>query len=211
MREVLGVALRDDGDANPAVERGQELRQRSAAGLPAAADPFGIDFGAREQVVDPANAVPDAKQTEVGAEQDQAASGIFMLARPAAEGRLASAGSRILDAFALPERVVRQDRVSLAREIRKQFLIARPRLAVCRMSERSQDRRMASLRRRQIEIRGDVELRPAFEHDLLDAITAPLDDAGDARVERSRLERSAEHLPDLFGHGSLTFLDGLRR
>src|SRR5207245_3992701 len=53
---VLGVALRHDGDADATVERRQELRQRSAARLSAAADPFGIDFCARQQEVDPADA-----------------------------------------------------------------------------------------------------------------------------------------------------------
>ena len=87
VRKILGVALGDDGDADPAVERRQELRQRPAAGLTAAADPLGIDFRARQQVVDPADAVPRAEQAEVGAEQNEAASGVFVLARSAARAQ----------------------------------------------------------------------------------------------------------------------------
>ena len=92
VREVLGVALGDDGDADAAVERRQELRQRPAARLAAAADPFGVDFRARQQVVDPADAVPRAEQAEVGAEQNQAASGVFVLARSAARSRTGRGG-----------------------------------------------------------------------------------------------------------------------
>src|SRR5262245_17661241 len=79
------------------------------------------------------------------------------------------------------------------------------------MSERRENRGMASLRRRQIEIRGDVELRPALERQLLDAIAVPLHRARDAWIQRSPLQGPTEHLPDLFGHDSLTLEDGLRR
>src|SRR5262249_27818919 len=148
------VALRHDGDTNPVVKGGQELRQRSTARLSAAADPFGIDFSTRQQVIDSANAVPDAKETEVGAQQNEAASGIFMLAGCARTNRrLARSRSRILYAFALTERVVGQDHVTLAREIRKQLLIAWPRLAVCRMAEWSEYRGMASLGGRHVQVR----------------------------------------------------------
>src|SRR2546428_5290736 len=134
MRQVLGVALRDDGDTNTAVERRQKLRQRSTAGLPAATDPLGVHFRARQQEVDSTDAIPDTEQTEVGAQQNQAASGIFMLARSAsADRRLAGAAAWVLDAFALSERVVREDHVALARQIREQLLVARPSLAVRRM------------------------------------------------------------------------------
>src|SRR5439155_5601435 len=146
LREVLGVALGDDGDTKAAVERRQELHQRSAAGLTAAADPFGVDFRARQQEVDAADAVPDAEQTEVGAEQNKAASGIFMLARTAADRRLAGAGTWLLDAFPLSERVVREDDVTLPREIREQLLIARPCFAIGQVAEWTKNRRMASRR-----------------------------------------------------------------
>src|SRR6185437_8673363 len=78
LREVLGVALGNDGDANAAVERREKLRHGRAAGLAAAADPFRIDLGAGQQVVDAANAVPRAEETEVRAEKNQTASGILM-------------------------------------------------------------------------------------------------------------------------------------
>ena len=212
MRHVLGVALRHDGDADATVERRQELRQRSAARLSAAADPFGIDFCARQQEVDPADAVPHAEQTEVGAEQNKTASGILVLARSAtADRRPAGVCSWVLDALALSKRVVGQDHVTLARQIREQLLIAWPRLAVRRMAEWPEDRRMASSRGRQIEVRGDVESWPAFEGQLLDAIAGSVKGARDARIEGRPLQRSAEHLPDLFGDEFCSVRDSLRR
>ena len=197
LREVLGVAHGDDGDADAAVERRQELRQRPAARLAAAADPIGIDLRARQQVVDPADAVPRAEQAEVRAEQDEAASGVLVLARSAAERRLAGPASRILDAFTLPERVVGEDDVALAREIREQLLVARPRLAVHRMPQRAENRRAASRSSRHIEVRRHVESRPALERHLLDSIAGPLDGAGHAGIEGSAIERPSQHLPEL--------------
>ena len=129
--EVLGVALGDHGHADPAVERRQELRQRRAARLAAAADPLGVDFGPRQQVVDPADAVPRAEQAEVGAEEDQATPGVLVLARSAVGDRgLAGAVARVLDAFPLAERVVRKNHIAFAGQVGEQLLVARPGLAV---------------------------------------------------------------------------------
>jgi hypothetical protein len=68
---------------------------------------------------------------------------------------------------------------------------------------------MASGRGRHVEVRGDVESRPALERQLLDAIAGPLDDARHARVERISLERSAEHPPDFLDHRFLPVQDFL--
>ena len=204
LREVLGVALGNHGDLDAAVERREKLRQRSAARLAAAADPFGIDFRAREQVVDSADAVPGAKEAEVRAEQDEAAPRVLVLGgSSAADRRLAGARSRILDALALSERVVGEHHVAFARQVREQLLVAGPRLAIRRMSERSENRRTPPGPDRHVEIRRDVQARPALEHQLLDAIARPLEDAGHARVERRSLERAAEHLPELRDDGGL--------
>src|SRR5262249_11133709 len=134
-----------------------------------------------------------------------------VLAGTTGERRLTSAVSRILDAFALSERVVREHDVTLAREIREQLLVARPRLAGRRMPERGQNRGMTPLRRRQIEVRSAIQPRPAFERELLDAIAGSIDTPGDTRIERRPLQRAAEHLPPLLGHAPLALLDGLRR
>ncbi len=119
---------------------------------------------------------------------------------PPPERRLAGPASRILDAFALPERVVREDDVAFAREVREQLLVAWPRLAVHRMPERPENRRTASRSGRHIEVRRDVESRPALERHLLDSIAGPLDGAGHARIEGSAIERPSEHLPELRDH-----------
>src|SRR6478609_239587 len=94
------------------------------------ADPIGIDFRSGQEVVDAADTVPGAEQTEVGAEQNEAASGVLVLARASAECRLAGPASRVLDALTLPERIVGKDDVAFAREVREQLLVARPCLAV---------------------------------------------------------------------------------
>ena len=93
--EVLGVALGDHGDADAAVERREKLRHGGAAGLAATADPLGIDLRAGQQVVDPADAVPRAEETEVRAEQDQTPSGVLVFGRSTAGNyRLAGPASR---------------------------------------------------------------------------------------------------------------------
>jgi hypothetical protein len=58
------------------VQPGEKLCQRPAAGLPTAADSPGIHFRARQQVVDAADTVPSAEQTEVDAKQDQPSSAL---------------------------------------------------------------------------------------------------------------------------------------
>src|SRR5262245_27737 len=116
----------------------------------------------------------------------KAASGIFMLARSAtADRRLAGAAAWVLNALPLPEWVVREDHVTFARQIREQLLVARPRLAVRGVAEWRENRRVAARTFGQIEVCGDVESRPAFERQLLDAITGSLDHAHDAWIERS--------------------------
>src|SRR5262249_53771767 len=57
----------------------------------------------------------------------------------------------------------------------------------------------------------DIQPRPAFERQLLDAIAWSIDNPRDARIERRPLQRAAEHLPYLLGHAPLALLDGLRR
>src|SRR5262245_42180204 len=196
---------------DPAVECRQELRQCSSARLSTAADPLRVGFGAREQAVDSADAIPHTEQTEVGAEQNQAASGIFMFARSAtADRRLAGAAARVLNALALPEWVVGQDHVTFACQIREQLLVARPRLAVRGVAEWRENRRVAARTGGEIEVRGDVESRPAFERQLLDAITGSLHHAHDAWIERSALQRPADHLPHLLSDDLLALLDSLR-
>jgi hypothetical protein len=174
---------------------------RSPARLAAATDPVRIDLRARQQVIDPADAVPGAEQTEVGAEQNETAPGVLVLASSAtADRRLTGPHSRVLDAFTLPEWIVREDDVAFARKVREQLLIARPGLAIHRMTERPEDRRVTSCSRRHVEIRGDVESRPARKCQFLDSITRPLDDPRHARIEGRALEGSSEHLPEFRDH-----------
>src|SRR6185503_6257999 len=194
MREVLGIAFGDDRGFDPIVQCREKLCQRGAARLAATADAIGIDFGTCHEVVQRANAVPGAKQAEIRAQEHEAAPRILVLARTAAERGLAGPRTRILDALALAERVVGKDHVAFASEIRKQLLIARPRLPVYGVAERAEDRRSATRGRRQIEIRGDGQSGSALERQLLDAISGTLDDARDALIEWRSIERSAQHL-----------------
>ena len=123
-----------------------------------------------------------------------------MLARSTAQRRLAGSAPRILNAFTLPERVVREDDVAFARQVREQPLIAWPGLAIHRVTQRGKNRRTASRSRRHIEVRRDVESRPTFERHFLDSITGPLDGTGHARIDGSAIERPSQHLPELRNH-----------
>ena len=108
---------------------------------------------------------------------------------------MAGAIAWILDTFALAERVVRENDVALAREVGEEFLIARPRLAVRRVAEGPEDCRPASRSGRYVEIRRHVQPRTALEYHLFNPVARPLDGARHPRVERSPIERPAEHLP----------------
>ncbi len=63
----------------------------------------------------------------------------------------------------------------------------------------------------QIEVRGDVESRPAFERQPLDVIGGSLNHAHDAWIEGCPLQRPAEHLPHLRCYDFLPLVDSLRR
>src|SRR5439155_20531616 len=125
---------------------------------------------------------------------------VLMFARASAQRRLARTASRVLDAFTLSERVVREDDVAFARQVREQLLIAWPGLAIHRVTERGKNRRAASPSSRHIEVRRNVESRPTLERHFLDAIARTLDDARHARIESSAIERSSQHLPELCNH-----------
>jgi len=120
LRKVFGIALRNHGYLYAAVERRQELRQRSATRLPTAADPLWVHFRASEQVIDSADAVPDPKEAEVRAQQDEAAPSVLVFGGSSTDNRtLAGARPRIFDALALSERVVCEHHVTLAGQIRE--------------------------------------------------------------------------------------------
>ena len=84
LRKVFRVAHRDNGGADPAVEGTEELCHRGPAGLTAASDSIGIHFRPRQQVVNPANTIPRAEQSEVGTKQDQPTPGVLVFARTSA-------------------------------------------------------------------------------------------------------------------------------
>src|SRR5438093_3827750 len=134
-----------------------------------------------------------------------------MLARSSTEQRLARTASRVLDAFTLPERIVREDDVAFARQVRDQLLIAWPGLAIHRVTQRRKNPWAASCSSRHIEVRRDVESRPTLERHFLDAIARPLDDARHARIEGRAIERSSQHLPELHSHHLLPVEDFLPR
>src|SRR5438093_10058660 len=134
-----------------------------------------------------------------------------MLARASAQHRLARTASRVLDAFTLPERVVREDDVAFARQVREQLLIAWPGLAIHRVTQRRKNRGAASRSSWHIEVRRDVESRPTLERHFLDTIARPLDDARHAHIEGSAIERSSQHLPELRSHHLLPVEDFLPR
>src|SRR5437879_13279685 len=119
-----------------------------------------------------------------------------MFARSSAQRRLARTASRVLDAFTLPERVVREDDVAFARQVREQPLIAWPGLAIHRVTQRGKNRRTASRSSRHIEVRRDVEPRPAIESDFLDSITGPLDGASHESIDWNAIVGASQHLAD---------------
>src|SRR5262249_54899714 len=86
---------------------------------------------------------------------------------------------------------------TLARQIREETLVTGPRLAVRGMTKRSENRRTPPGPDRYVEIRRDIQARPALERQLLDAIARSLEDSCHASVERCSLERAAKHLQEL--------------
>ena len=61
-RQILGIPHRHHGGTDSAVECGQELCQRCAAGLAATADTFRINLRTGDQIVDAADPVPRSER-----------------------------------------------------------------------------------------------------------------------------------------------------
>ena len=113
----------DDGDLDPLVEGRDVGRQRAAAGVADAADPRGVDPGQRGQVVEAADAVPDAVAGQVGPEEVERVAEDAVLAAGQVEARPARAGVPELAPLPLPDGVVGQDDVPPLRQVDVQGLV----------------------------------------------------------------------------------------
>ena len=120
---LLGV-LRADGGEQPfqrgdvarrrgtddAVVEGHQIRgQRAAAGAAGAAELLRVDLRPARQVIEAADAVPDAIGRRAAADEQRADAGHGVFGGAAGDGRLAL-GVEQLDALALADRIVAQRR-----------------------------------------------------------------------------------------------------
>src|SRR5262249_8568769 len=148
---LLGV-LRADGREQPLqrrdvtrrrrgkdaiIQRHQVRGQRAAAGVAGAAEALRIDLRTRREVIEAANAVPDAIGRGARADEQRSDASHRVFRRAAGNGRLALAVEE-LDALALADGVVTEYRQAVLRHQDAGALIALDRLAVGAVTTRHQ-------------------------------------------------------------------------
>ncbi len=139
----------DRHDRHPRVKCADVGRQCAASRIADAADRLRIYLRERGQIVQPAQAVPDAIARQVRAQQVERVAQHGVLATAQIKARAALGGVPELASLALPDGVVRQDRIAALRQIDVEDLICVGRLAGRRVAARTEDprHRSADLRR----------------------------------------------------------------
>src|SRR5262249_49846031 len=121
------------------VEGGDVRGERAAPGVPDTAEPLGVDLWKGRQVVEGADAVPDAVAGQVGPEQIEGVAEDGVLTADEVEARLLLPSVPELAAFPLADGVVRQNDVAALDEVEVQGLIGGRRLAHGRVAAGAED------------------------------------------------------------------------
>jgi hypothetical protein len=127
------------------VEGGDVRGEGPAPGVAHAADAFAIDFRQRCQVVDGADAVPDAVAGQVGPKQVEGIAEDRVFTTGEIETRLLLLGVPELAAFPLADGVIGQNDVAALDQVDVQDLIGGGRLALGRVATGADDAGQASL------------------------------------------------------------------
>ncbi len=170
---------------------------------------FGVDLRPARQVVEAADAVPDAVARRAAADE-QGADAEHRVFRGAGDDRLAAAVED-LHALALADGVVAEGRDAVGGQQHARALIGCVRLAVGAVAARQQHAGERPLARRQIQQCRDVMVRPALVDDLFDAVAGALDGADDLRIQRRLVGKAAEGRDELLAQHLLAFLHVVRR
>ena len=205
--DVLLRILRPDGFADrpeggdvtggtrrlePRLDSHQQRGHRSAAAVPHAADPRGIDIGPRLQIIDRSHPVPNAETRHAAAQQRRQ--------RPhTVVSRAGTDLRRGLVPFPLVIGIVNQAGEPRLRRQHTAALIGIGALPVVRVSAGQDDRRIGRRKRgsiRQKEVRRHMHVRPALKENLLDLISVTRDGRHRPRVERAPGFRETAHRPD---------------
>ncbi len=177
------------------VERRKIRGVRPSSRVPRATDPAGIDFLARQQVIEGAQAVPDGVARQAVAYQKALNSKHSVLGRGTYDLRFAEVFIIELHALALADCVPGERHVAPASQRNQYLLPDRVRLCARFMPERKQDAWKGSLASfGQIEVGRHIETGLAFENHLFDPVIVLLDYADDTRIEGRALGKPAQGL-----------------
>ncbi len=201
---------RRGGTGDAVVEHHEIGGQGAAAGVAGTAELGCVDLGAACEIIEAADAVPDAIAGTALTDEQGADADLSMLAGAALDGGLELVDEE-LPAFALADRVVAQGRHAVLRQRDAHALIRLGRLAVVAVAARQEHARERALAVGQVQVRGDVMVRPAFVDDFLDAEAGTLEHADDPGVERRLLREGADRLQEFGAELILPLLDLRRR
>src|SRR2546426_1075548 len=163
------------GHLDAIVERGKISRVSAAAGVPGTGDPRRVDFRAREQVVQSADAVPDrVTRQEVPGEQALNAEDRMLGGRARYFGFL-EIDIEQLHPLTLADGVPGHSHVASPGESHENLLPGSIRLPASLVSERKQHSRIRRLTGGgKVKVHGDVKARLALKNNLLDLVAVTL-------------------------------------
>ena len=114
---VVRAALARDDACDPLIQHAKQQRDIAAERVPDAADTFGVDLFASEQIVNSAHTVPCVVLRQVLAGEQQQPARQDALEPWVVEFALTRAGIPVMPAFALPDRVEGQHGEPAAHQI----------------------------------------------------------------------------------------------
>ena len=174
--------------------RPDPFRQRAAARIARHADTIRIDFRPRQQDIQCATAVPYAPSAEILTEQLQLlAHDVMRVAQAFSDAAIFQI--HILVAFALLNRIIKQNDESVLHKPHAERLIRIRCLAFDAVTARSQHGRSLSFQAvRNVQIGRHTEVRTAVEGNLLDAVAVALQCLTILDVQRNSFRPRAERL-----------------
>ena len=174
--EILGVAVAHHRGLNTIVSGQQQHGESAAARLPGGRQPPGIRQAVGSEIVEGADRIPNLVPTGRLTHEEHLSSRHVVLINRGAQPRADTMDVRIVDSFALTDRIERQHQIPELSQALAESLIGPGRLPVQRVAHLEQHTRKRRCRTgRNIEIRGNEQPRPALIEDFIHAVSGPFE------------------------------------
>ena len=169
---------------------------------------LGVHVFSSQQIIDPANPVPKLVAREVVAAQEALEAGQRVLASPDPDSGASQLRIEVERALTLTGGIEGEDDETPLCQGDPDVLVGRGGLSVGRVSGDAEDGGVGGASvLRHVDVGRHVEAGKTLVDEHLDAVVAPLQCAGDARVERCPVGESAERFDEAIADVALSLLD----